>query len=449
MISGVPDAMAPIVVNVDGDDDHPAENQDLQFLAMFPLQACCFDDGSCQMLSVADCSASSGMSQGPGTTCEPNLCPQPLEACCFDDGSCQMLTVEDCSAYDGMPQGFGTVCDPNPCPQPPPTQACCFDNGTCQDLTVAECTLAGGAPMGEDTLCATTICDCSYTIGGAIYDDLGNPLTSGVEGVTVTVEGAGGTFTAVTSGTLGLWVIDDVPCGQYTVTSALAGCSFQRVLDGTPGNPPPITITVDADHMAENQSIQFLADCNCMYNIGGAVYDDLGNPLTSGVEGVTITVEGDGGTFATTTAGPSGIWFINDVPCGQYTVIPELDTCIFQQVVSGVPGANPPITIMVFVENQAQNQSIQFLLIDCPPPPTQACCLESGECLDLTVEECSAAGGTPQGEDTICADITCPQPTPVTQACCLESGECLDLTVEECSAAGGTPQGEDLSLIHI
>lgn len=37
-------------------------------------------------------------------------CPAP-EACCFDDGSCQMLMAADCRAQGGHPQGAGTNCD--------------------------------------------------------------------------------------------------------------------------------------------------------------------------------------------------------------------------------------------------------------------------------------------------------------------------------------------------
>jgi len=43
-----------------------------------------------------------------------------------------------------------------------------------------------------------------------------------------------------------------------------------------------------------------------VFTIGGAIYTDLANPLTSGKPGVTITVTGDGGTFTATTPARRG-----------------------------------------------------------------------------------------------------------------------------------------------
>jgi subtilisin family serine protease len=43
-------------------------------------------------------------------------------------------------------------------------------------------------------------------------------------------------------------------------------------------------------------------------------------------------------------------------------------------------------------------------------PQLQACCLEDGTCSEETISDCLVAGGIPQGLDTICADVECPQP---------------------------------------
>ena len=99
--------------------------------------------------------------------------------------------------------------------------------------------------------------------------------------------------------------------------------------------------------------------------IGGAIYTDLANPLTSGLEGVTVTVTGDGGTFEATTAGAQGLWEIRDVLEGTYTVTPSKQDFCFKHVTGGVPDGPPPITIDVNEANQQSNQSIQFLAEDC------------------------------------------------------------------------------------
>jgi len=73
----------------------------------------------------------------------------PPGACCFPDGTCQMLTQVDCATFAGTFSGSGTSCYPNPCPQPPPptTGACCLV-GSCVTVTEATCTYMGGAYYG-------------------------------------------------------------------------------------------------------------------------------------------------------------------------------------------------------------------------------------------------------------------------------------------------------------
>lgn len=85
--------------------------------------ACCFEDGSCMILTDDDCAAGGGLWEGPDTECEPNPCPQPLGACCvMDTGECLVLTQEDCEAMAGTEYyGDFLPCDPNPCPPPVPT----------------------------------------------------------------------------------------------------------------------------------------------------------------------------------------------------------------------------------------------------------------------------------------------------------------------------------------
>ena len=55
-----------------------------------------------------------------------------------------------------------------------------------------------------------------YAVGGVIFDSEVDPQLNGVEDVTVTVDGTGGTYTACTSGASGLWVIEGIPEGTYT-----------------------------------------------------------------------------------------------------------------------------------------------------------------------------------------------------------------------------------------
>jgi len=110
-------------------------------------------------------------------------------------------------------------------------------------------------------VCAAAPVQAVETIGGAIYTDLGNPLTTGLEGVTVTATGTGGTFTATTATAQGLWVITDVPEGTYTVIPCMAGKKFEHIVGGVSDGRGSIEITVDSTpaNRQVNQSIQFLA----------------------------------------------------------------------------------------------------------------------------------------------------------------------------------------------
>ncbi len=76
-------------------------------------------------------------------------------ACCFEDGSCHVLTVEGCAREHGIYQEGS--CSPNPCPQPPPDGACCFDL-ECRVLTPLQCSLWGGLFLGLGVPCEENIC---------------------------------------------------------------------------------------------------------------------------------------------------------------------------------------------------------------------------------------------------------------------------------------------------
>lgn len=73
-------------------------------------------------------------------------------------------------------------------------------------------------------------------------------------------------------------------------------------------------------------------------------------------------------------------------------------------------------------------------------PGTGACCQASGVCSELSATACAGAGGTYQGDGTVCSPNPCPQPT---GACCQADGTCSVLTAVACAAAGGAYQGDN------
>lgn len=125
-----------------------------------------------------------------------------------------------------------------------------------------------------------------------------------------------------------------------------------------------------------------------LFTVGGAVYTDLGNPLTSGLEGVEVCVECDGGFIGCAiTAGAWGGWQISGVPANMCMVTPQIEGWCFRHVVSGQIGELPPLTIRVDNLHFAENLSIQFLASE----GDASCCVENGDCDDgdpCTIDEC-------------------------------------------------------------
>ena len=76
----------------------------------------------------------------------------------------------------------------------------------------------------------------------------------------------------------------------------------------------------------------------------------------------------------------------------------------------------------------------------CPPPPPGACCGPGGECVVALAEDCVLNGGIFQGEETVCDHNPC---LPATGACCVLLDTCVVATPDDCELLGGTYQGDD------
>jgi hypothetical protein len=169
---------------------------------------------------------------------------------------------------------------------------------------------------------------------------------------------------------------------------------------------------------------------SCQYTIGGAIFDDCNDPLGSGVAGVEVIVEGDL-TISTLSFGEQGLWVIEDVPCGDYTVTPSLPAWTFCHVETECPppACYPSCSITVDGPHEPENQSIKFLAVE---EPTGACCFANGTCQNLTEAVCQSAGGFWEGPGTECGAAAC------LGACCLNDGAlCIELAGSDCDALSG------------
>jgi uncharacterized membrane protein len=119
--------------------------------------ACCFADGTCAVLTEADCAAQNGVYRGDDTDCASVACDPPATGACCVEAECLVVTEAECAARGGIYQGDSTECTPGLCEPAPPTGACCI-TGECVTLTQEECLGAGGVYLGDGVPCGPSTC---------------------------------------------------------------------------------------------------------------------------------------------------------------------------------------------------------------------------------------------------------------------------------------------------
>lgn len=131
--------------------------------------ACCLPDSSCIIVwSYDECELYGGSYLGDQTNCQPDPCPLPTGACCFANGSCQVLVDLRCDEWSGFFQGDQTSCDPDPCA--PRLGACClFQDGSCGFILDARCLELHGTFVGYGIPCEPD--PCGLEIGACCLSD--------------------------------------------------------------------------------------------------------------------------------------------------------------------------------------------------------------------------------------------------------------------------------------
>ncbi len=342
---------------------------------VLPTGACCFKDGTCQILTQTNCASQGGTYLGDNTSCDPNPCPQPTGACCFNDGTCQVLTKANCLSQGGTYQGDKTTCTPNPCTGP--TGACCFADGSCQVLTRTGCTAQGGTYEGDNTTCTPN--PCPQPIGACCFKDGTCQLLRPAACLQ-----AGGT-----------WQGPNTVCNPNPCTQLQGACCFP---DGT---------------------CQLLNRAECS-QAGGSWQgpNTVCSPNPCPQLGACCA---NGTCTITLQAGCSGQWMGSNTVCNPNPCPPSGACC--------VSGACT-ITTQSACSGQWMGANTTCTPNPCPQPEG-ACCFKDGTCQLLTQAACTQAGGTWQGMNTVCSPNPCPQPG----ACCQSDGSC---TVTLQSACTGT-----------
>ncbi len=375
-----------------------------------PSGACCFDDGSCEILNetglVPQCSSMGGTYQGDDTLCDAAACPEvgaccseivpgffaceqdvsepdcllrpfgtfggfgsdctgsPCDqgACCAIDASCTETSRLACET-DALAefQGDGTQCGPDVCE---PRGACC-DNGSCSVVTEDVCTNGGGKYLGDTTVCGPNTCDTApCCVNGQCKDLFPDECTTsnGVQG-TLGELCSSGDF--CTDGACCLGTSCFVSAGLHELQCNVLGGSFVGPGSDCSGDPcAPETV-------------------GCC--VPGGTCQDLTEAGCSGVNGVSLGAGSDCATsnaFCTAEFGaccrPGDVCFADDTPAN----------CA------------------------AQGGSFLGIGVDCSGNPcatTGACCELDGGCIDGgTQGDCDLIAGGVFTAGLPCSSVACP-----------------------------------------
>ncbi|GJM23891.1 MAG: hypothetical protein DHS20C16_03060 [Phycisphaerae bacterium] len=404
--------------------------------------ACCFDDGSCDILNetilVPQCSSMGGTYQGDDTLCDAAACPE-VGACCSElvPGSGFFGCENDVSEPDCLQRplgsfgGFGSDCSGDPCAQ----GACCALDGTCSETsrlacesdplavfngggtqcvidaceprgaccdgqscsieTFDVCSNGGGAYLGDTTLCDANTCDTApCCVSGECKDLFPDDCTTsnGVQGSLGDLC-ASGDF--CTDGACCLGTSCFTAGGLHQLQCELLGGSFVGSGTDCSGDPcAPETVGC----CVPGGSCQDLTDSGC-----------------AGVNGVSLGTDSD---CATSNAFCSA----------------EYGACCR-------PG-NVCFTDDTIASCAAQSGTFLGIGTDCVgdpcAPDTVACCLPGASCQDLTEVDCTAQDGVSLGVGTDCASSNglCPAEL---GACCLPGDTCsTDETPASCAGQSGS-----------
>jgi len=381
--------------------------------------ACCMPDGSCNASTATACATAGGTYQGDNTLCEnvqcPITCPPPPNDDCANvtpvdlvpgnpvtftgDNTCATLGT-DCTAFGSFPNVW-----------------IAFNVPETMDVTLDYCTTTpafGDAWLNLAQQCSQS---CSFTAAGA-YDF----TTCGDGNVTIRWSG-------VPAGTYYYPVMKDVPnnaVGAYTIH--VVGVIQQPCAEPPPGSTPENEPCMTDTNGGCNSSPNIFGAMSCGETISGTSWFDGSTRDTDWFE-----VYNDSGQTMTLTVETEFAALIGFV--GQ--TVPGLQGCA-NMTGSISPYALParctPATVQmsvpagyyyVFVAPQfvgtvscdAGNRWVATLTCEPFQVMTGACCACDGSCQILTQEQCTAAGGTYQGDNTTCTEGLCPNQSPVNDTC--------------------------------
>ncbi|MBT4524293.1 MAG: hypothetical protein HOI88_08695 [Phycisphaerae bacterium] len=326
----------------------------------------------------------------------------PSGACCVGT-SCTYGTAAACSTIGGTYQGDFVSCTSYPCGGAP-TGACCVAEN-CTVETQSACGTAGGSYLGDGSACSAGACDnggcqvgyspdCAGTcFEDAVYTDwIGDGYCD--DGAYIPADYGYG-------GPAGVAIF--LNCTQFNCDNDdCTGC------DG--GGDPTGTCCVGSSCT----EVTLVACTASGGEWGGAntlCADDTCGMTTS----CPADLNGDGAVNVSDVLAMVGVWGTNDP-------VADVDG-------DGTVGVSD---LLLIIEAWGP----------CPAgDPTGACCVGTN-CFIETQANCTALGGTYNGNGSACSANTC-APT-ATGACCVGT-TCSIVTQVSCLASGGTYNGDNSS----
>lgn len=413
-----PDTIGPWKIGVfdpanPGSNDSPGANNAC-------VGACCSGE-TCTLRTEVICQFSGGTYFGDNVACtNPNPClPQDSRACCFNDGTCQNLTVADCGTAGGTTQGIGTACSPSPS-----GLRCCTNANDMRGLGVpqtitATCELVVSNLEDTDNTATELAVQAQDTTGD------GSPPAGVNRGITILGD-------PTTLGTLLTGVTPGTRISLRNVTLNEQAQNLQIVVDGTTTialngtttPPAPIVVSV-ADAAAEQIE-------SCMVRMNCVQFLTVPSPNFAGETNYTVT---DGSSTIVVRVPTTSTPIIGTpIPTGSCDLIGVANefagtSQVMLRVAADVvaAGACPGAEACCFGDGScltlfsnvcaarggvSQGSGQPCGVIPCVAT-TGACCDEGLCTAGQTVAQCNTAGGTYLGDGSTCIAPTCGNPLAV------------------------------------
>jgi spore coat protein A len=289
-----------------------------------------------------------------------------------------------------------------------PTGACCLPTDECTVATQLECVAQGGTYQGDDVPCTPDPCagpTTTVTVGASkdntLYESATGALSNGGGTKLLTSKSSN---SLIRRGTVA-FDLSAVPTGAVLTDAVL---TLYNAEAGT--NSATVNVHKAAADWGEGTSV-------------ATGTEDAGAPSTTGdatwvhrfYPGTAWTTTG--GDFVATASASASVTAAGEVTWTSPSLIADVQGWVnnpatnFGWVVRGKE-TGPGNALKRFESRESADllhRPKLMVTYQAPVgPPTGACCLPDGSCDTLAAIDCSAAGGTYQGDNTSCETAVCP-----------------------------------------